>query len=306
MSDSQKDKTLFFISPIGDKNSKERIRSDNLKKLLIIPAIEEFNYKCIRADELAQSGRIDTQVIDLVIKSDLVIADLSDHNPNVFYELAVRHAFQKPVILIIEEGQNIPFDVKTHRTIYYNLQNVPQFEDAKKQLIEQIKAINEQNFITYSPIKEVLSTENYSNDNMYKEILSIVSNNSHILYELLNTNKQNLNNNAKMTDELSISIHKDINRIKQDIEAITMIMDQDYVHKLELSLSEIEMNILNILKENQNFTSIEEIAEKTRLSSRSVMRYISKFYVNGLIEKDQKRNRWKISRIGILFYNKNM
>jgi len=52
-------------------------------------------------------------------KSDLVIADLTYHNPNVFYELAVRHLNKKPVIHLIKKGEKIPFDINDRRTIFY-------------------------------------------------------------------------------------------------------------------------------------------------------------------------------------------
>ena len=56
-------------------------------------------------------GLITAQVIQNLVEWELVIADLSEHNPNVFYELAVRHALKKPIVQLIQAGQKIPFDV---------------------------------------------------------------------------------------------------------------------------------------------------------------------------------------------------
>jgi len=65
----------------------------------------------MRADELAEPGIITSQVIQHIVDDQLVIADLTERNPNVFYELALRHALRKPVVQIIHRGEAIPFDV---------------------------------------------------------------------------------------------------------------------------------------------------------------------------------------------------
>ena len=49
--------------------------------------------------------------------ADLVVADLTDHNPNVFYELAIRHALQLPLVQLIDSAQDLPFDIKAMRTV---------------------------------------------------------------------------------------------------------------------------------------------------------------------------------------------
>ena len=82
---------------------------------------------------------ITTQIVERIINSPLVVADLSEHNPNVFYELAIRHAIQKPVIHIIHHEDRIPFDVQQFRTIYYNLQDPDSVEKCKTELVDQIR-----------------------------------------------------------------------------------------------------------------------------------------------------------------------
>ena len=70
-----------------------------------------------RADSLTRPGIITNQVIQLVADADLVVADLTDHNPNVFYELAIRHALQLPLVRLIDRAQDLPFDIKVMRTV---------------------------------------------------------------------------------------------------------------------------------------------------------------------------------------------
>jgi len=85
-------KSCFVIAPIGQEESETRNRSDLVLKHIIKPAAEECGYKAVRADEISEPGIITTQVIQRLIDDDLVIADLTERNPNVFYELAIRHA----------------------------------------------------------------------------------------------------------------------------------------------------------------------------------------------------------------------
>jgi hypothetical protein len=78
----------------------------------------------VRADEIAEPGMISKQIIEYILKSRLVIADLSFNNPNVFYELCLRHVTGKPTVHIIKKGDKIPFDVGNFRTITIALDDV--------------------------------------------------------------------------------------------------------------------------------------------------------------------------------------
>ena len=84
-------KDCFIICPIGSEESESRKRSDKLFKHLFQPVLEELGYNAIRADQIDKVGNITSQIIDFLVEAPLVIADLSEHNPNVFYELGIRH-----------------------------------------------------------------------------------------------------------------------------------------------------------------------------------------------------------------------
>jgi len=142
----------FVISPIGEPNSSERKRADQILEHVIEPVVSKLGYKAIRADNIPKPGVITTQVIEHIINAPLVIADLTGHNPNVFYELAVRHAIKKPVIQIIQKGEKIPFDVSTQRTIQINHTDLDSVAEAKKKLERQMKAVKKDPSLVDSPI----------------------------------------------------------------------------------------------------------------------------------------------------------
>lgn len=134
---SIKKKSCFVIGPIGKKGSDIRKKADQLLKHVIAPAVLKCGYaKPVRADNIGEPGIITSQIIDHVINDDLVVADLTGNNPNVFYELAIRHVARKQVVNLVEEGQEIAFDVNEFRAISYDLTD----PDSVKYAIEELRA----------------------------------------------------------------------------------------------------------------------------------------------------------------------
>ena len=141
---SQKEKkNCFIIAPIGEEGSKERHRSDNILKYVISPALEKCDYKAIRADQISNPGIITSQIIEHLIDDSLVIADLTGQNPNVYYELAIRHFTNKPFIQIIESDEDIPFDIAGLRTINFDYRDLESVDKCKTEIINQIYSIEE-------------------------------------------------------------------------------------------------------------------------------------------------------------------
>jgi hypothetical protein len=129
--------TSFVIAPIGAKDSEIRKRSDKVLKHIFRKALAE-KFEVTRGDEIDEPGMITSQVLRAVQECDLVVADLTGHNPNVLYELAVRHAVEKPVIHVIESKLwKIPFDIAGFRTIEFDLTDPDSIESAVEQLRKQ-------------------------------------------------------------------------------------------------------------------------------------------------------------------------
>src|SRR5690348_15091915 len=135
------EKTCFVIAPMGEVETEIRRRSDLVLKFIISPAVEPLGYKPLRADQIAVPGLITSQVIQHIIEDDLVIADLTGHNPNVFYELAIRHALKKPFVQIISKEEVIPFDVAVSKTIKFDLKDLESVELAKADIRRQVEVL---------------------------------------------------------------------------------------------------------------------------------------------------------------------
>lgn len=117
----------FVIGPIGKDGSVERNHSDLLLNLLVKHVLEtdEFGYHVKRADDDADPGMIADRMVTDIIRADLVVADLTDSNPNAFYELGIRHSTEKPTIHVAKAGTLLPFDNAAHRAIFVDLTKWP-------------------------------------------------------------------------------------------------------------------------------------------------------------------------------------
>lgn len=129
----------FVIGPIGNRfapigTSGRDAYEDALEvfEKVIMPACEANSVEPIRADQIAQAGEINEQIFKHLRTADVVIADLSGGNPNVMYELGLRHTINKLTIQIGEFGQ-LPFDFAAVRTI--------QFSRSDRGLIDARKAL---------------------------------------------------------------------------------------------------------------------------------------------------------------------
>jgi hypothetical protein len=136
-------KICFYVTPIGEPESEERKHADLFLSSIVEPALNQFDLRVVRADQIGKPGMITAQVIEHVVKSRLVVADLSFHNPNVFYELSLRHACRLPTVQLIRACDRIPFDLDQFRTIQVDTASiytlVPQLETYRSEIASQVR-----------------------------------------------------------------------------------------------------------------------------------------------------------------------
>lgn len=159
----------FVISPIGDEGSEIRGRSDRILNHVIAPIVDSCGYETIRADKISKSGIITMQVIQHLSEDPLVIADLTDYNPNVFYELAIRHAVKKPCIHMIQADQEIPFDVSPNRTIKIDHRDLESAARCKEELLSQIHAAEKDPNDVDNPISTALEIKALRSGNLQEK-----------------------------------------------------------------------------------------------------------------------------------------
>lgn len=128
----------FVISPIGEPSSDDRVRSDRVLKYIIAPAAKDNGLVAVRSDSISAPGIITSQIIRHILNDKMVVADLTDQNANVFYELALRHAFRKPLVQLISNDQRIPFDVQGTRVVKYSL-DLDGASEARDSVARQIR-----------------------------------------------------------------------------------------------------------------------------------------------------------------------
>ena len=138
------EKTCFVISAIDEEGSKTRKEADDKFEFVYSSVLEDLGYKIIRSDKISSPGSISREIVQYLINADLVIADISNENPNVFYELAVRNAIKKPVIVFRSPEQSMPFDIYDKRSISISSTDPRVWEQSKKELRGHVEMAEKQ------------------------------------------------------------------------------------------------------------------------------------------------------------------
>src|SRR3974390_2449801 len=111
----------FIVRPFGVKSG---IDFDKVERDLIAPALDRLNVTGRTTGDIAAAGNIRADMFHLLLTADVVVADMSIHNANVFYELGVRHALRdKWPFLLRASIDEVPFDLKTDRYLAYDAAN---------------------------------------------------------------------------------------------------------------------------------------------------------------------------------------
>jgi hypothetical protein len=117
---SQDKPECFVMMPISDPEGYEKGHFGQVFDDLFTPACERSGYRAVRADQVRQTNLIHLDVLQKIIESPMAICDLSSRNPNVMFELGLRQAFDKPVVLVQEIGTPPIFDITLLRYTEYH------------------------------------------------------------------------------------------------------------------------------------------------------------------------------------------
>ncbi|MEE9186648.1 MAG: hypothetical protein V3U10_01290 [Bacteroidota bacterium] len=122
-------------------------------------AVEQCGYSCERA--VPKTGSLITSIIERLRTARVVLADITDRNPNVFYELGVRHSLSKRTITVCQHASEIPSDLRGYWSLKYGLRpaQVTTFKNDIRRLIKEIEGDPEK---SDSPVSDYLGIENIS------------------------------------------------------------------------------------------------------------------------------------------------
>lgn len=129
----------FVVMPIGEKGTEKYRQFLTVYNYIIKDTLEPLGYVCERADEIPDSGMIPDQIGKALQNADLVIADLTERNPNVMYEVGVRHALGHPIVRISQDIRGLPFDIAHYRTIPYNPNDLEAVSECRKLLAQYVR-----------------------------------------------------------------------------------------------------------------------------------------------------------------------
>ncbi len=220
MSDDKKPR-CFVIMPISDQPGYPEGHFTKVYKQIFYEAIDEAGYEPYRVDEDNICDSIILKISDGIQNCEMALCDLSSRNPNVLYELGLRQAYDKPVVLVQDEKTERIFDVGGINTIPYNSDRLYESViDARQKITQALK--DSKNGKGYSLIKIVKA-----NKASFPE--------------------GDLSGNEK-TEIMLNTIMDEIIRIKNaNKTGISIISREDEIKELEKEIALLELEVLGTL-----------------------------------------------------------
>ena len=136
-------KKCFVIMPFGKKKDVDgyEVDFDHVYHELIYKAVKELGVDCERCDEIIGTGSIHKKMFRGIFDADVAVVDITSLNPNVFYELGVRHSLHKSVTLVIRRNSNlpIPFNISGMSILGYDIDSDDHLESSRKKIRDIIR-----------------------------------------------------------------------------------------------------------------------------------------------------------------------
>ena len=151
------ERDVFVIMPFSATRTSTEEDWTETYRHIFVPAIEAAGYTCHRAQ--VSTGSLITSIVGDLRTARIVLADITDQNANVFYELGVRHALSRRTIIVSQRVEDIPSDLRGYWTIVYGRrpQEVAEFRDELGRIIAAIEKDPDR---IDSPVGELLERDN--------------------------------------------------------------------------------------------------------------------------------------------------
>lgn len=290
----------FIITPIGEKHTEIRRKIDGVISASIEPALSH-KYEIKASHYIDKPGSITNEIISRIYNADLVIANLTGLNPNVMYEIAIRHAAKKPIILIMEHGdQKQPFDIYDERIIFYH-DDIAGTLELKNNIIKAEKNLINEELEVSNPIYDALQYELREKSLFQKFEKENVSDKDIELVKLLLSKIERLEsridsiNNIKNSEVATSSLSEDKVAIigidfKDNVSKDEMVnIKRDFMRYLLVRLNELKCYSEEI-KNKENDSIIIKIHNKSEFSDRPFLSTTIRKISQSFLDSNEKAN----------------
>lgn len=228
--DSTDKPECFVIMPISDPDGYEAGHFRRVYEDLFVPACDKAGYAAVRADQVRQTNLIHLDVLQKIINSPMALCDLSSRNPNVLFELGLRQAFDKPVVLVQEIGTPAIFDINplrytnyrkemSYRQVIEDQQEISAAVKATKEDIGNSKSIN--SIVKLLSLTQPASLSNISEGDKDSAFLHVIMNEiGNLRAEIKNTRRSSREASKIQIGEGPLS-SEDYKDLRYSIELLT-------------------------------------------------------------------------------------
>lgn len=198
-------------------------------------------YKVFRADDLKNQQSILKDIVISINNCDLILADLTGFNPNVLYELGIAHGFNKNVILITQDIDEIPFDLRSYRVVQYSIHfsKIKEFERDLNNIIEEL---NTGNIKFGNPVSDYISIDEIEKKSEKRQ--------------LSNNEKELIIENDKEHKEEELSMLDDLEVVQNALPELTNIVNKfnDQTGIMNRDISKYTKQIQNVMNDQSSGT----------------------------------------------------
>ena len=234
-------KKCFVMMPFSDSIDYEPNHFTKVYEQIITPAIKKAGYEPVRVDQNKISDQIIKKIFEEITEADMAICDLSTNNPNVLYELGLRHAFDKPVVLIKDNKTSNIFDIQGISIVQYRSERLyDEVLDDVNQIAGAIIA-NSNNKSGYSIVNLVkLSKATYNDEEIDNSKDGI---NTALLYQIfaMLSSIQKQNNNSMYSSNSTESI---LDKTASKINDIATLINDSYNGTGDFNFEMIEAELI--------------------------------------------------------------
>lgn len=277
----QQPKRCFIIMPFSDPEGYAPGHFRKVYEQIIKPAVESAGYEAYRVDENGVSDLITTKIFKAILDCDMTVCDLSSRNPNVLYELGIRHAFDKPVVLITDDKTERIFDIQGISTITYRSSRLyDEVPEDQKKITEAIKA-NESNSSGYS-ILNMINLQKASYDASIKDTDSPEINNA-LLMRVLSALEKREQEQVNMQNQIYFKENSAVNAM---IEKIADRIDY-FMNVLETPLEAIDDKFF--VEANSELSYLARVSQRYLKSNSISPKQVQELQTGlGFIQRIQK------------------